>query len=79
MKQKPYKVRLKIQDKGQLHTKWNEGIVCPVYKKGDILKYNNYRPIKLLNIAFKIFAILLNKRFYIVEKIGRMSSGVSSI
>jgi hypothetical protein len=61
LKQKLYKVRLKIQDKEQLPTQWNEGIVCPVYKKGDRLKYNNYRPIKLLNIAFKIFAMLLNK------------------
>jgi hypothetical protein len=41
---------------------WNELIICPVYKKVDRLNCNNYIPITLLNIAYKVFAILLNKR-----------------
>jgi len=45
----------------QLPQQWNEGIICPVYKKDDRL-YCDYRPITLLNITYKIFAILLNKR-----------------
>ena len=39
-----------------------------IIQKKDTLKNINYRPIKLLNISFKIFAVLLNKRFDIVEK-----------
>ena len=51
-----------IWNNKQLPQQQNEGIICPVYKKGDRLNCNNYRPIPLLNIAYKIFAILLNKR-----------------
>jgi len=49
LKQKLYKSILKISDKEQLPTQWNEGIICPTFKKRDRLKYNNYRPITLLN------------------------------
>jgi hypothetical protein len=30
-----YKLFLKIRDKEQLPTQWNEGTICPMYKKGD--------------------------------------------
>ena len=62
LKQKLYKLILKIWNNEQLPQQMNEGIICPVYKKGDRLNCNNCRPITLLNIAYKIFAILPNKR-----------------
>jgi sorting nexin-29 len=62
LKQNLYKLILMIQNNQQLPQQWNEGIICPVYKKGDRLNCNNYRPITLLNIAYKIFAVLLNER-----------------
>jgi hypothetical protein len=62
LKQKIYKLILNIWNNETLPAQGNEGIICPIYKKGDRLDGNNYRPITLLNTIYKIFAILLNKR-----------------
>jgi hypothetical protein len=58
-------------------THWNEGIICPIYKKCDRLNCNNYKPIMLLNIAYKIYAILLNNQLSeIIEyKLGDFQMG----
>ena len=58
LKQQLHKLIPMIWNNEQL-PQWNEGIICQVYKKGDRL---NYRLITLLNVAYKIFYILLNKR-----------------
>jgi hypothetical protein len=68
LKQKLHKLILKIWDKEQLPTQWNEGTTCTMYKKGERLKCNNQRPITLLHIAYKISAILLNKRLTDIVK-----------
>jgi len=62
LKQKLHKLILMLWNNEQLPQQLNEGIICPVYKEGDRLNCNNYRPITLLNTAYKIFAVLLNKR-----------------
>jgi len=61
LKQKLYKLILTIWNNEQLPQQWKEGIICPVYKKGDRLNCKNYRPNTILNTAYKIFASLLNK------------------
>ena len=62
MKQKLYKLILKIWDKELLPAQWTEGTIHPMYKKGDRLKCTNQRPVTLFNITYKISTILLNKR-----------------
>jgi hypothetical protein len=54
-----------------------EGIICPIYKKGDCTECSNYRPITLLSIAYKIFAILLNNRLseIVQEKLSDVQMG----
>jgi hypothetical protein len=48
-----------------------------MYKKGDRLDCTNYRPITPLNVANKIFAIILNQRLVdIIEtELGYYQSG----
>jgi hypothetical protein len=41
---------------------WTEGVLCPVYKKGDKLDCKNYRGICLLNVTYKVFAKILYAR-----------------
>ena len=53
---------MKIWKQEKIPYEWSEGILCPIYKKGDRNQCNNYRGISLLNIIYKIFAILLYSR-----------------
>ncbi|GFX92685.1 reverse transcriptase domain-containing protein [Trichonephila clavipes] len=50
---------VKIWETGKNHIEWEEGSVCPIFKKGDQLECRNYRGITVLNTAYKIFSNLL--------------------
>jgi hypothetical protein len=69
-----------MEEKEQLPNQWNDGTICPLCKKGDRLDCTNYGPITLLNVAYKIFATILNQRLVdIVEsKLGDYQSGFRS-
>jgi hypothetical protein len=68
---------LKTWNNEQFPEEWNEGMICPIVKKGDRRLCNDYRPITLLNVGYKIFAILLHNRICrIVEhKLGDYQMG----
>jgi len=53
---------VKIWKQEKIPCEWSEGILCPLFKKGDRKQCINYRGIFLLNITCKIFAILLFNR-----------------
>jgi hypothetical protein len=54
-KQRIYKLILNIWNCEQIPEKWLQGVICPIFKKGDCKEFNNCRPITLLNVVYKIF------------------------
>ncbi|BHF72286.1 hypothetical protein SprV_0401535000 [Sparganum proliferum] len=46
---------------------WGLGILVPILKKGDKTRRENYRGISLIDVAAKIFAIVLLRRFQAVR------------
>jgi len=41
---------------------WKVGLIVPLFKKGDKMKYENYRGITLLNVAYKIQSSIVLER-----------------
>jgi len=62
LKTRIHKLIMKKWDEETLPTEWTEGIICPIYKKGDRMICSNYRPITLLIVVYQIFSILINNR-----------------
>ena len=77
LKLRIYNLILIIWNNDQIPEDWTEGIICAIYKKGDRRLCNNYRPITLLNVVYKIFEILLHNRICIMieHKIGEYQMG----
>jgi hypothetical protein len=48
----------------QMKMDWEEGIIYPIYKKGDRSVCSNYRVIIWLNVTYKILPV-----FYIIDYI----------
>lgn len=68
---------MRIWNDEELPEEWKTSIICPIHKKGDKLECCNFRGIALLNIAYKIFANILYKRFlpYSESTVGEYQGG----
>jgi len=51
---------------------WNLGIICPIFKKGDMKRVTNYRGLSLLDTAYKVLSIAILERFemYAMDIVG---------
>ena len=63
----PFLVRLfnKLFDSGTYPSQWNESIILPLFKKGEINNPNNYRGISLCDICSKLYSSIINNRLQI--------------
>eukprot|EP00973_Karenia_brevis_P004044 556699-Karenia_brevis.AAC.1 len=51
-----------LQRPGQHPTKWKSSLISVLHKKGDAKSLDNYRPITLLPIMYKLFTRILHAR-----------------
>jgi hypothetical protein len=72
-----YKLISEIWTKEEMPVDWKVGLICPIYKKGDLLECKNYRDITLANVGYKIFyKVLFRKLEPIVRKdVGKYQRG----
>ena len=42
--------------KEEIPKEWQLAIICPIYKKGDVSRYQNYQGISLLNTMYKVLS-----------------------
>ena len=47
---------------GLFPSRWSEGLIVPLYKKGDVNVPSNYRGITLLSVFGKLYTKLINNR-----------------
>jgi sorting nexin-29 len=66
-----------IWTKEKIPKDWNESLICPIFKKGNRNKVENYRGITLLNFGYKILSLIILKRMqiYIDEIVDNYQSG----
>jgi sorting nexin-29 len=66
-----------IWAENSMPAEWNQGIICPLHKKGDQLNCTNYRGITLLNTGYKVLSNILFQRLlpYAESIIGHYQCG----
>jgi hypothetical protein len=50
---------ISICEKKEMPEEWRTAIIFSIHRKGDMLEWQNYRGISLLNVAYKIFTNIL--------------------
>jgi sorting nexin-29 len=66
-----------IWEREEMPEEWRTGLICPIFKKGDKLNCCNYKGITLLNVTYKVFSSILQRRLnnYAKEILGEYQCG----
>lgn len=56
---------------------WSSSVICPIFKKGDPTKVDNYRGISLLDTAYKVLSIAILRRIeaFAIDIVGKYQCG----
>jgi len=71
-----HKLIYNVWTKEKIPTDWNMEIICPIFKKGDPVKVENYRGISLLDTRYKVLSLTILSRLekYATDIIGEYQS-----
>lgn len=72
-----FELILQIWKEQTIPTDWRGSLICPIHKKGDKSLCENYRGISLLDVIYKVFALILRSRLvtYMEDVIGEYQGG----
>jgi len=57
-----HKLIYNVWTREKIPTDWNMAIICPIFKKGDPAKVENYRGISLLDTSYKVLSLTILSR-----------------
>ena len=57
-----HKLFYQIWNEEKFHQDWQNAVLLPFFKKGDKTLCSNYQAISLIDVAAKVFAVILHKR-----------------
>lgn len=57
-----HRLIMKIWETEEIPSEWTEGVICPLFKKGDKFNCANYRGITLISSVYKVLSGILKQR-----------------
>lgn len=63
-----YRLIRKIWETEKMPDDWSEGVICPLFKKGDKFQCSNYRGITLISSVYKVLSGILKQRITLLAE-----------
>jgi hypothetical protein len=77
MEEKIYELIVQIWNEEMILLSWEEALICPIHKEGDVQNCGNSRGISLVNNAYRVLSIVLHGRLkpHVNKIIGQYQCG----